>query len=244
MDRSLPPNQHRDADASLRPIYNGDNGSPAVLLSQMLLVKQKLGLKISLAIATRSISSRPDTSYSAVSTRASRHIYSSCATPLTTSFGRHGEALPRRSPANSSSRHQQHPGLHRQVQLPGLQLVIDPVPFPKQLRHVFLQQEELPRVESLQQRVERLQTSLAAVGRMALTNYLLQSIVCITLFYGHGLGWYGSVERTGQAMVVLAMSIAQLFWSPLWLSTFHYGPFEWLWRSLTYWRLQPMRRGG
>ena len=89
-----------------------------------------------------------------------------------------------------------------------------------------------------------LQTSLAAVGRMALTNYLLQSIVCITLFYGHGLGWYGSVERTGQAMVVLAMSIAQLVWSPLWLSTFRYGPFEWLWRSLTYWRVQPMRRGG
>lgn len=87
-----------------------------------------------------------------------------------------------------------------------------------------------------------LQSALAAVGRMALTNYLLQSIICITIFYGHGLGWFGSVERTGQAMVVLCLSIAQLVWSPLWLSTFRYGPFEWLWRSLTYWRLEPMRR--
>jgi uncharacterized protein len=87
-----------------------------------------------------------------------------------------------------------------------------------------------------------LQTGLAAVGRMALTNYLLQSIVCITLFYGHGLGWYGSVERTGQAMVVLVLSIAQLIWSPLWLAAFRFGPAEWVWRSLTYWRLQPMRR--
>jgi len=83
---------------------------------------------------------------------------------------------------------------------------------------------------------------LAAVGQMALTNYLMQTIICTTIFYGHGLGYFGSVERTGQAMVVLGVWAFQLIVSPIWLRYFRFGPAEWLWRSLTYWKRQPMRR--
>lgn len=83
---------------------------------------------------------------------------------------------------------------------------------------------------------------LAAVGRMAFTNYLMQTIVCTTIFYGHGFGLFGSVPRTGQAQVVLAVWALQLAVSPMWLRHFQYGPFEWLWRSLTYGERQPFRR--
>ena len=72
-------------------------------------------------------------------------------------------------------------------------------------------------------------------------NYLLQTLICTLLFYGHGLGWYGSVERWQQALVVLCIWSALLLGSPLWLARFRFGPMEWLWRSLTYWRRQPMR---
>jgi uncharacterized protein len=81
---------------------------------------------------------------------------------------------------------------------------------------------------------------LAAVGRMALTNYLTHSIVCTTLFYGYGFGLYGTINRTGLAGIVLAIWIFQLIVSPIWLRFFRFGPAEWLWRSLTYWRLQPL----
>ncbi len=86
------------------------------------------------------------------------------------------------------------------------------------------------------------QDALAAVGRMALSNYLLHTLICTTLFFGHGFGLYGSVERTTQLLIVVAIWIVQLMVSPLWLRHFRFGPFEWLWRSLTYWQLQPMRR--
>ena len=81
---------------------------------------------------------------------------------------------------------------------------------------------------------------LAAVGRMALSNYLFDSIVCTTLFYGYGFGLFGQINRTGLAAIVLTIWITQLLISPIWLRYFRYGPAEWLWRSLTYWRLQPM----
>jgi uncharacterized protein len=77
---------------------------------------------------------------------------------------------------------------------------------------------------------------------MALTNYLVQSILCTTIFYGHGLGLYGRVERVGQVGIVVAIWVLQLVISPIWLRHFRFGPFEWLWRTLTYFRLQPMRR--
>jgi uncharacterized protein len=82
---------------------------------------------------------------------------------------------------------------------------------------------------------------LAAVGRMALTNYLLQTLICTTLFYGYSFGLFGTINRTGLAGIVLAIWVAQLVWSPLWLKRFRFGPAEWLWRSLTYRKWQPMR---
>jgi uncharacterized protein len=89
--------------------------------------------------------------------------------------------------------------------------------------------------------MEWLMRRLAAVGRMALTNYLTHSIVCTTLFYGYGFGLYGTINRTGLAAIVLAIWTSQLIISPIWLRYFRFGPAEWLWRSLTYWRIQPMR---
>ena len=83
---------------------------------------------------------------------------------------------------------------------------------------------------------------LAAVGRMAFTNYLLQTVICTTLFYGHGFGLYGRIPRTGQALVVLAIWAALLIVSPIWLRHFHFGPLEWLWRTLTYATPPPFRR--
>ena len=85
-----------------------------------------------------------------------------------------------------------------------------------------------------------LTTRLAAVGRMALSNYLFDSIACTTLFYGYGFGLFGHINRTGLAAIVLTFWILQLLVSPIWLKYFRYGPAEWLWRSLTYWRIQPM----
>jgi uncharacterized protein len=83
---------------------------------------------------------------------------------------------------------------------------------------------------------------LAAVGQMALTNYLMQTIICTTIFYGHGFGRFGHFERTDQILVVLGVWIVQLIWSPIWMHYFRFGPFEWLWRSLTYLKPQPMQR--
>ena len=77
---------------------------------------------------------------------------------------------------------------------------------------------------------------------MALTNYLTHSLVCTTIFYGYGLGLFATINRTGLMGIVLAISAVQLIVSPLWLARFRFGPAEWVWRSLTYWRLQPMRR--
>jgi uncharacterized protein len=88
-----------------------------------------------------------------------------------------------------------------------------------------------------------LQRALAAVGQMALSNYLTQTLICTGLFYsfGFGFGLFGKLERHELYLVVFAIWAAQLVWSPLWLKYFRFGPFEWLWRSLTYWQRQPMR---
>jgi uncharacterized protein len=91
-------------------------------------------------------------------------------------------------------------------------------------------------------RTDSLLAPLAAAGRMAFTNYIMQSILCTLIFYGHGFGLFGAVARTEQALLVVAIWIFQLFISWLWLKHFLFGPLEWLWRSLTYWKLQPMVR--
>jgi len=89
--------------------------------------------------------------------------------------------------------------------------------------------------------LRRLTTRFAAMGRMALSNYLFQSILCTTLFYGYGLGLFGTIHRAGLAGIVAAIWALQLYYSPIWLRHFRFGPVEWLWRSLTYWKAQPMR---
>ena len=90
--------------------------------------------------------------------------------------------------------------------------------------------------------VQALTARLAAVGRMAFSNYILQTLIATTIFYGHGFGLFGSVERTGQAAIVLAVWAVQLIASPIWLRHYQFGPLEWVWRSLTYGERQPMKR--
>lgn len=82
---------------------------------------------------------------------------------------------------------------------------------------------------------------LGCVGQMALTNYLSQSVICLLLFTGAGLALFGQLERHQLYGIVAAIWIAQLWWSPWWLGRYRFGPAEWLWRSLTYGRRQPMR---
>jgi uncharacterized protein len=77
---------------------------------------------------------------------------------------------------------------------------------------------------------------------MAFTNYLMQSLICTTLFYGYGFGLFGRLGYAEQLLVVLAVWALQLVISPIWLRSFYFGPMEWVWRSLTYWRPQPMLR--
>jgi uncharacterized protein len=85
-----------------------------------------------------------------------------------------------------------------------------------------------------------LRRAFAAVGQMAVTNYLTHSVVCLILFTG--FRQFGQLERYQLYYVVFAIWAAQLVISPLWLRHFRFGPVEWLWRSLTYLERQPMRR--
>ncbi len=87
-----------------------------------------------------------------------------------------------------------------------------------------------------------LQKAVAAVGRMALTNYVMHSIIAAFVFYGFGWGLYGQLERYELYYVVFSVWILQLITSPLWLRYFHFGPLEWVWRSLTYKKRQTFRR--
>jgi len=89
---------------------------------------------------------------------------------------------------------------------------------------------------------ERLTQALGAVGRTAFSNYILQTLIATTLFYGHGFGLFGSIDRVGQAAIVAAIWAVQLAIAPLWLCRFRYGPLEWLWRSLTYGTMMSFRR--
>jgi uncharacterized protein len=82
----------------------------------------------------------------------------------------------------------------------------------------------------------------APVGRMALTNYLMQSIVCVTIFYGYGFGLFGTVGALKATSIALVIFAAQIVLSSVWLSYFRYGPMEWIWRQLTYRRRMELRR--
>ena len=82
---------------------------------------------------------------------------------------------------------------------------------------------------------------LAPAGRMALTNYLLQSLVCTWIFSGWGLGYFEQLPRAWQVPFVFAFFALQVLLSQAWLARFRMGPMEWLWRAATYLRLPPMR---
>ncbi|GAA4469382.1 DUF418 domain-containing protein [Nibrella saemangeumensis] len=86
-----------------------------------------------------------------------------------------------------------------------------------------------------------LMKALGNVGQMAFTNYLMQSIICTIFFFGYGFGYFGKLAYHQLYYVVAAVWAFQLVFSVVWLRYFRFGPFEWLWRSLTYWKPQPMR---
>jgi uncharacterized protein len=75
---------------------------------------------------------------------------------------------------------------------------------------------------------------LAPVGRMALTNYLLQTVICVIIFYGYGFGQFGKFGALFSTLIALAIFLIQIPLSALWLKYFAYGPMEWIWRQLTY----------
>lgn len=89
--------------------------------------------------------------------------------------------------------------------------------------------------------LKKVKDLLANVGKMALTNYLSHTLICCFIFYGWGLGLYGTFERIDQLVVVLAIWIFQLFFSSFWMSRYQFGPFEWLWRTMTYGKRQPLK---
>lgn len=82
---------------------------------------------------------------------------------------------------------------------------------------------------------------VAAAGRMALTNYLMQTIICVLLFNSFGLGLYSKVSLFQGILLTVAIYLLQVAWSNIWLHKFRYGPMEWLWRVLTYKKLQPFK---
>ena len=90
--------------------------------------------------------------------------------------------------------------------------------------------------------VKWLMRALSNVGQMAFSNYLMQSIICTLYFYGYGFGNYNRLYFHQLYYVVGAVWIFQLIFSSIWLHYFRFGPFEWLWRSLTYWKKQPMKK--
>jgi uncharacterized protein len=82
---------------------------------------------------------------------------------------------------------------------------------------------------------------LTYVGRMALTNYLLQTVICTTLFYGYGFGLYGKIGITTGILLTIVIYVLQIPFSKWWLSHYRFGPMEWLWRSASYLKLQPLK---
>ncbi|WP_286234022.1 DUF418 domain-containing protein [Thalassotalea sediminis] len=87
---------------------------------------------------------------------------------------------------------------------------------------------------------EKVFSWLAPLGKMALTNYIMHSVIFTTLFYGYGAGLFGQIERSQQMLLVIITIALQAIISALWLKYFTYGPLEWLWRSMTYMKRQPM----
>ncbi len=91
-------------------------------------------------------------------------------------------------------------------------------------------------------RPEKWLVKLAPYGRMALTNYILQSIIGTLLLYGWGFGFLGEISNTVTLIMAITLIIVQVWLSKIWLRYFTYGPIEWVWRSLTFFKVFPMRR--
>lgn len=91
------------------------------------------------------------------------------------------------------------------------------------------------------QRWQGVLRSLAPVGRMGLTNYVLQSVMGTLIFYGYGLGLIGKLQTYQAMLLTIPLFLLQVAYSQWWLARFQYGPLEWLWRSLTYLKRQPLR---
>ncbi|MES2645443.1 MAG: DUF418 domain-containing protein [Bacteroidota bacterium] len=89
--------------------------------------------------------------------------------------------------------------------------------------------------------IKWLMKALANVGQMAFTNYLMQSIICTIFFFGYGFNYYNKLPYHRIYFVVAAIWVFQIIFSVIWLHYFRFGPFEWVWRSLTYWKKQPMK---
>jgi uncharacterized protein len=88
-----------------------------------------------------------------------------------------------------------------------------------------------------------LKTRLAAVGKMALTNYIMHSVIAMFFFTGVGFGMFGKLQRHELLYVVFSIWIFQLIISPIWLKYFQFGPIEWLWRNLSYQKVHSFRKG-
>ncbi|MEO7924832.1 MAG: DUF418 domain-containing protein [Chitinophagaceae bacterium] len=82
----------------------------------------------------------------------------------------------------------------------------------------------------------------AAIGRMAFTNYILQTLVCTFIFYGYGLGYFGRLQQWELYFIVIEIAIVQLIFSVLWQRYYNLGPVEWLWRSLVYRKWLPNKK--
>jgi len=92
--------------------------------------------------------------------------------------------------------------------------------------------------------LRRLQARLAAVGQTAFSNYILHSLIYGFVFYGYGLNLFDKLQRYQLYYVVAGMWVISMIVSPIWLRRFRFGPLEWAWRSLTYWKRQPLRIRG
>lgn len=86
-------------------------------------------------------------------------------------------------------------------------------------------------------RMQTVLSPIANVGRMAFTNYIVQSVICTLIFYGYGLGWYGKVGPASNALLALLIFVLQTAFSNWWFGRFRIGPLEWVWRVLTYGRI-------
>ena len=89
---------------------------------------------------------------------------------------------------------------------------------------------------------KKFQQKLRSIGKTALTAYLVQTLIATIIFYGFGFGLFGYVNRLVQLLIMFLIWILLLSLCPMWLSKYHYGPAEWIWRMLTQMKLVPLKR--